>query len=235
MQEEILYKINYETTRMSSVNIATNYIRNNIILQKYNEDTSLTEIGLAEEWGLSRGSIRSALQILENEGLIRTLENGRKQVIPFTLKSVADLYAVRSMLEVSALQQILEHMNRNDFSETHLMFWGMASKMKSDNGELVSNETRVRIDAEFHRAIITASGNNALLQCWNSIEPVIWAMLSINATISVKDMHMKQFERHNELVGRIIRNDPNVISELQQHIEISHQMVEEALIGLNCK
>jgi len=235
MREDILNKINYETTRMSTVNIAANYIRNNIILQKYNEDTSLTEIGMAEECGLSRGSIRSAFQILENEGLIRTLDNGRKHVIPFTLKSVADLYEVRRMLEVSALQQILGHMNRNDFSDTHLLYMGMASKMKSDDGELVPTERRVRIDAEFHRAIIMASGNNALLQCWSSIEPVIWAMLSINATISNKDMHVKQFERHNELVGRIIRNDPNVISEVEEHIRISHLMVEEALIRLNCK
>ena len=235
MSRDIFLKVNYENTRMASVNGATNYIRNKIILQQFPADMQLTEIQMAEECGASRGSIRTAFQELEREGLIHALPNGRKQVAPFTLKSVADLYEVRRMLETCALKSILSDRSGSRKSEPELLYTAMISSSALQEGEALSPAKRVRMDADFHRTLIKAAGNQALLQCWSTIEPVIWAMLTINATISDQEQHFKQFDFHNELVRHLMLADPHVIEEFEEHISVSHSMVVEVLKRFNCQ
>ena len=57
--------------RAAAVNTATVRIRRKIVKGEYTKGMSLTETQLAEECALSRGSIRSALSVLESEEIGR--------------------------------------------------------------------------------------------------------------------------------------------------------------------
>lgn len=85
--------------RTATVANVVDAIRNKIILQEYPAGQKLTELALSAEYKISRGSVRTALQVMENEGLIATLPNGRKLVVGITEKFVTDLYETRGMLE----------------------------------------------------------------------------------------------------------------------------------------
>lgn len=93
--------------RTATVANVVDAIRNKIILQEYPAGQKLTELALSAEYKISRGSVRTALQVMENEGLIATLPNGRKLVVGITEKFVTDLYETRGMLECEAARLIL--------------------------------------------------------------------------------------------------------------------------------
>lgn len=230
-----LFEVCYDNTRMASVNGATNYIRYMIILQRYPAGMQLTELQLAEECGTSRGSIRTALQELEKEGLIRSLSNGRKQVVGFSQKYVADLYEMRRILETTALRTILNTDEAERQGEAELLSTALLCAGGVANGTVLSPTERVRMDAEFHRTLVKSAGSQALLQCWLTIEPVIWALLNVNATISDPERHMMQFDKHKDLVKQLLANDERVVEDLEEHIRESHRLVKEVLEKLDCQ
>jgi len=69
-------------------------LRKDIISGKYRKGDKIVETELAEEFGASRGSVRSALQALEGEGMIHMLPNGRKEVVGFTKKEARDIHPI---------------------------------------------------------------------------------------------------------------------------------------------
>jgi DNA-binding GntR family transcriptional regulator len=66
--------------------------------------TPLVEARVADELAVSRGPVRSALQVLEGEGLVRTLPNGRTSVVGFGAEDLRDLFRVRFELESTAIR-----------------------------------------------------------------------------------------------------------------------------------
>ena len=88
-------------------------LRKDIIIGKYRKGDKIVETDLAEAFEASRGSVRSALQALEGEGLIRMLPNGRKEVVGFTKKEARDMYEMRWMIENHAVKFAWENKTMN--------------------------------------------------------------------------------------------------------------------------
>ena len=61
----------------------------------------LVEGQLAEEYGVSRGPVRSAIHALEQQGLVQILPSGGAEVVGFTEKHALDLFDIRLNLERS--------------------------------------------------------------------------------------------------------------------------------------
>ncbi|WP_420135295.1 GntR family transcriptional regulator [Rhodopseudomonas sp.] len=64
----------------------------------------LVEIDLAQEFGVSRGPIREAIRILERRRLVELLPRRGAYIKPVSLKSVADLFNVRTALSALAVR-----------------------------------------------------------------------------------------------------------------------------------
>ena len=79
-------------------------LRKDIIMGKYRKGDRIVEAELAEAFDASRGSVRSALQALEGEGMIKMLANGRKEVVGFTKKEAHDMYELRWLIENRAVE-----------------------------------------------------------------------------------------------------------------------------------
>jgi len=63
--------------------------------------TRLVEHQLAADFGVSRGPVRSALQVLEGEGLVETLPSGGMASAGFSVNDLASLFRVRHLLEAT--------------------------------------------------------------------------------------------------------------------------------------
>ena len=61
-------------------------------------------IELAADFGVSRGPVRSALQVLEGEGLVETLTSGGMVSVGFSVDDLASLFRVRHLLEAAAVR-----------------------------------------------------------------------------------------------------------------------------------
>ena len=67
-----------EISRQATVATVLEGIRQDAILGKFSGEKQISETEIAQQYQVSRSSVRSAFQILERDGLITVQPNGRK-------------------------------------------------------------------------------------------------------------------------------------------------------------
>ena len=133
------------------------YIKSQIIKGTYAPGDTILETKLADELGVSRTPVREAVWLLEVEGLVEITSKKGAVVLGISPKDVADIYAMRQLLEGLAARwattnltdlQIKELQKICDLSEFYVQ--------KRDTEELAN------LDAKFHQLIYAASGSKML-------------------------------------------------------------------------
>jgi len=67
--------------------------------------TRLVDAAMAEEYGVSRNTVRDALRLLQYEGLLSSVRNAGYSVRTLSAADVRDIYAARRVIEVGAVQR----------------------------------------------------------------------------------------------------------------------------------
>ena len=178
------------------------YLREAIIAGTLEPGTPLVEARLAEQISVSRGPIRNALHVLEGEGLVRTLRNGRTVVVGFGDEDVADLVSVRFELESAAIRRGIDR--GADATPIRAAF-------EAIEREGASTERLVDLDIDFHRTLFAFSGSRFLTQAWLPLAPVIHTVITIGNRRLVERDPEKDFARilavHRPIVEAIERGD----------------------------
>lgn len=89
--------------RVSVADQVAGILRQKVLRGEFRPGTSLQEIPLAEELGVSRNTMREAMRILSLEGLLKRSINRGIAVAQLSLKDVHEIYHVRRVLEISAV------------------------------------------------------------------------------------------------------------------------------------
>ncbi|MFD0714694.1 GntR family transcriptional regulator [Paenibacillus sp. GCM10027626] len=196
-------------------------LRNAIISGKLPAGEKIVESSIAEQMGVSRGPVRNALFILENEGLITFLPTGRTVSNGFSLNDAEKLYEMRAFLELKSIELL--------FTEKALHF----HQIKHINDELKKNQDDVseftRLDVSYHHELIRLSGNKYLLQSWLSLCPLIESVLTItNARFREKgaDGWDKGYviDHHEKILTALMTgNLGNALLFLKEHLDIGKQ------------
>ena len=76
-----------------------NYLKEEILANRYAPGSELLEVPLSEELGVSRGPIREALRSLEAEGLVEITPRRGAVVISLSKRDFLEAYQVREALE----------------------------------------------------------------------------------------------------------------------------------------
>lgn len=209
---------NNVNSRAAAVNTATVRIRRKIVKGDYPKGSSLTETQLAEECALSRGTIRSALSILENEGLILSKKNGRKEVLGITIPYVIDLYDMRMTLELKGLHAIIERNAETDYDYISSLLGSLGGLSQA---EAYESDLYAKKDMIFHRTLIQLAGNRTLECCWNVVEAVIWTLQSVNSEFSERSGGYENHvgKEHSSMLKQILARDPAVYDAMTEHIK----------------
>lgn len=218
-------------TRSEMVNKTLAVLRKRVLSGELAAGGALAENKLAQEQGISRGTLRTALQILEGEGLIRTLPNGRREAKSFTRHDVQELYALRIDLESRAWRMI---------REKPVVDYAPLATILGEIGRMSQQEAPeaawLRADIAFHRGVISLADSWAMVRCWDAIAPAMYAMLSINemrttnADGCYRAVYEGEFyEKHRQIYEGIVAGRPELEQMLSAHIrdamEISLEMV----------
>ena len=91
-------------------------IKENILNLTYPPGMPLTEAMLAAELGMSRSPIRSAIQMLQTEGLIVSDYYKSMTVREITDKDIKELYQIRELLEGAAFRLIFASGRSEEYS-----------------------------------------------------------------------------------------------------------------------
>ncbi|MFD0746406.1 FadR/GntR family transcriptional regulator [Phytohabitans flavus] len=194
-----------------------------------------TERELAEALGLSRPTVREAIQALAAMNILDVRHGSGIFVASLDLSTLLaplwfaleltepafdQLYEVRIVLEPYAAQLAAARATPGDLAAIQDAF-----KPISDVG--LDRDTRLAADVILHRSIIEASHNDLLVGVVASLG--VLARKSRELTVELPDREAQAVEEHRALVDAILRRDPeaarhamhrhlsNVYLDAQQH------------------
>lgn len=103
-------------SRHSLADQAYTSIKNNILNLTYAPGLPLTETMLAEELHMSRNPVRTALKMLQTEGLIVTDYYKSMTVKEITESDIREIYQLREVLETAAFHKIFDEGRAEEYS-----------------------------------------------------------------------------------------------------------------------
>jgi DNA-binding GntR family transcriptional regulator len=184
-------------------------LREAIVDGELAEGTPLVEAQLADRLSISRGPVRSALQVLQGEGLVETRSNGRMATVRFGLEDLHDLLAVRLEIESSAVRRAC---GRSAAVEP------VQAAFEAFRQEGASTERLVELDIAFHRALVELGGSRFLLSAWLALAPVLQAVITIgNRRLAIRDpaSHVRRIlAAHEPILEPLGRHDPEPVVRL---------------------
>lgn len=168
--------------------------------------THLVETELSEQLQISRGTLREAMRQLQQEGLVSAGARGRLSVRTLDTREILDIFAVRAALE-SLAARILSGAENQAESVAAL-------RRAIEEMDMVAEGTldeRIEADLEFHRTLISRTGNAMLLHSWQALEGSI--RMSIMWAGQDRATGNMRIDRHSALVDAIETGDQAAASD----------------------
>ncbi|MBN1492414.1 MAG: GntR family transcriptional regulator [Phycisphaerae bacterium] len=143
--------------RLSLVDGAYAAIKQRILSGQLAPGTALNIDALRREMGVSNAPIREALRRLEHERWIETVPFRGAFVRPFDAAELADLYELREMLELAAIEKILPRPRAEGVAR-------LAEALDEIRSALARQDAAAYLSADirFHQAIVDMAENGRL-------------------------------------------------------------------------
>ncbi len=163
--------------------------------------TRLGEAELAEQFGVSRGTVREALRYLQQSGLATGADRSSVSVRLMGPDEISELFEVRGALEGLAAELVMASPRATqiiDQLEQHLP--------QVPAGTPYSE--RIAADMAFHEMLCTEAGNAVLLDSWRQLKDM---MLVVFASGSGQAANTELMDRayHQPLIDGLRTGDPD--------------------------
>jgi DNA-binding GntR family transcriptional regulator len=141
-------------------------LRDRILRGEFVPGAPLSDVELANAYGVARPTVRAAVQDLVHEGLMRREPRRRACVPRLTAEDIRDLFYVRVPLELRAVEAVAGRASVLD-----------AAIEAVEHFERLGPESSWRdvvdVDMRFHTALIAATGSARLLRAYASLQAEI--------------------------------------------------------------
>lgn len=179
----------------------------------------LVEAKLASELGVSRNPVREAMRRLEHDGLVQRGSRGGMVVAEIDLRDVAEVYAVRGVLEGLAARLAASRLRQEDRRVlTQSVEEGEKARQAGDL------ETLVHTSGTFHSTIVQAAANARLSALLHVLDSHIsrFRRLSLQAEGGPVEI----LEEHRQLLAVLERGDGEEAERLMRiHLEHSGRQI----------
>ncbi len=135
------------------------------------------EIELAEELGISRGTLRAALQQLGHEGLVVQKRFRSTYVASLTARDAYEIYTLRNALEAMAARAVAANVTDDVRAVLSDAIAAMRTAVHAGN-----RAGAVEADYAFHRCTVDLSGHSRLRAAYGLIETQTRLFLRITST-----------------------------------------------------
>ena len=126
---------------------------------EYSPAQSLTEAALAQEYGVSRNTIKKALLMLENDGYVTMDLNKGAKVASYSRTEVLQFLELREVLEGFIIRLAVPAFSKNDIQKLGRLLEQMQGFKEA--GELLKYS---QCNQEFHRMIYAACPNQPAVE-----------------------------------------------------------------------
>jgi DNA-binding GntR family transcriptional regulator len=141
-----------------------NRIRERIFSGELSDGERIVERDIAAEMGTSRGPVRDALRMLEQEGLVISTPRRGTRVASLTAVNAVEILAIREALEPVAVRFLIEQNQPEHLRQLESIVDQLADAARSNDWQRA-----IRLDLEFHGLIFELSGQRRLLRIWESL------------------------------------------------------------------
>jgi DNA-binding GntR family transcriptional regulator len=181
----------------------------------------LSQLSLAERFGVSRIPVRDALQMLAGEGLVLPSSNATAVVIGMSIPELQELYELREAVEPLATQIAVPKVGRADI----LMMRKQMTVMET------SNETPIWLaaNAEFHAAIYKRAGRPRMIDLVEQLRRLTDRYLYMHLEVIGQTEHLHA--EHAAILGAVESGDPALAAQLtREHLATSHDYILSYLL-----
>ncbi|WP_417728490.1 FadR/GntR family transcriptional regulator [Roseovarius sp.] len=190
-------------------------------------DALPSELALADLLKVNRSTLREAIRLLEENGMVARKPGGKKLFVsvPRTEDlsdrmtgamilqkiSLSDLYRTMLVLEPAIAAEAAHHAN-----ETHLA--QLAANIEASRVPDLEHAQLAQLDTEFHDLIVQASGNRAMLLCRQPFGGLFYP--AFEAVIRRLNAGERLQAAHNAIFEAIRDRDPETAeSWMRKHIQ----------------
>jgi DNA-binding GntR family transcriptional regulator len=140
-------------------------LRDAILKGKLAPGEPINQVTLSKEFGVSRGPLREALSLLEEEGLVTNIPYRGTFVADFNDRIIQDTYSLRRVLEQFAIELAMTRSTPAEMAALRAVYQNMVAVVNAGNMEQFHE-----LDLAFHRQIYAMADHELLLQMWTTIE-----------------------------------------------------------------
>lgn len=218
-----LSAVTVPTTSTPQRQAVVDAVRRAIILRTLRPGEKLREVRLAAALGVSRPTLREALNLLVQDGLLVQEPYRGFSVTTLSDTAIRDIAQTRVPLDLIAVTAILDDPTDRRMGLL-LEAWQAFETGALDPDPVVQHEAHVA----FHRGLWAASENTMLLRLWPVTEALTTIVLAEDQ--AAHDDPRRAYRLHAELMDAIRGRD---LAEIERHLR--HHTIEsaEALVRLH--
>jgi len=204
-----------ELTRPPTLAVAAaESIKEEIIQAKLLPGTALHEVELSRSLNISRGTVREALRLLQQEGFVEVIPYRGAFVSTLTPKMVKEIYTLRAMLEPAAVRLSMENVApQGEYLEALRALVRRMGEME----QIGDYAETIKADIKFHEMSIQHCQHDLLLDMIKNLQSLTLVFI-LNTKLYRSDMVSDEVS-HRAIFDGIAAGDPQAAEEIvRQHI-----------------
>jgi DNA-binding FadR family transcriptional regulator len=192
------------------------------------------ESELVKQLGVSRNTVREAVQALVHMGLLEPRQGDGTYVRAHSVlgatflrqvrrSGIAETLEVRQCLESEAAR--LAALRRTDEDIARLQDCLTRHHQAAQNHDF---EAYFVTDVELHHAVVLATHNSVLIDLYDHMSEALHTSIRVMMKEHEHEMAQRQRHLHQELITAIIAQNPEAAEEAaRQHVEIAQMQLEQ--------
>ncbi|CAN5402824.1 GntR family transcriptional regulator [soil metagenome] len=204
----------------------TEGVRLQITSGQLRSGAALSEIALAEEYGVSRTPVREALKQLQTEGLVTIRPRVGTFVSAPSRLEINELFQMKEILEGAAVRLFAA---RGDIPELHQL---RANVAKADEAVAAGDaEAYALLVEEFHEIIIRGAGNEKLAQHYRMMMNQLAYSRLVQTSLSLPGRLVESESEHHRVIEIISAKDGTTAERMmREHVRASQQALLDAMV-----
>lgn len=196
--------------RRGRITAAYETLRQLILTHQLSPGTLLVETRLAARIGHTRGSLRAALQRLEQEGFVYSTDLGtynRRVVAPLTVDDMEEVFSLIGSLEGMAARSVagLPSKERGALA-AHLDKLNVAM-LKAVSNDRSDPQAGCELDSQFHRKMVNAVAGNRLRVHYEAATPHVERYRNIYAAHINTQLRIS-YDEHTAITRTLLLGSP---------------------------
>jgi DNA-binding GntR family transcriptional regulator len=201
-------------------------VRSQITSGRLESGAALSEIALAEEFGVSRTPVREALKQLQTEGLVTIRPRVGTFVTSPSRLEINELFEMKEILEGAAARLLAA---RGEIPELAALRTNVA---KADDAVARGDAaTYAGLVEEFHELIIIGAGNSKLAQHYRMMMNQLAYSRLVQTSLSLPGRLVESESEHHRLIEIISDKDATTAERMmREHVRASQQALLDAMV-----